>query len=74
MSDNETPADPLMADLEIYAAELDATLTVPHFVRWLLEHRPRLARLDARDLETLAAETLYEFAHRHPGPGQAPDE
>lgn len=57
------PSDPLMADLEIYAKELDATLTVPHFVVWLLKNRPQLSRLGAKDLEHMAAESLYKFAH-----------
>lgn len=55
--------DPLMEDLKTYAAEADATLTVPHFVGWLLRHRPQLARLDIRDLEAMAQESLHRFAH-----------
>ena len=55
--------NPLMEDLKLYAEEFDATLTVPYFVAWLLTNRPQLARLNPKDLETIAAESLYKFAH-----------
>ena len=39
------------------------TLTVPHFVNWLLLNRPQLKRLDIKDLEIMAQESLTKFAH-----------
>ncbi len=66
-----TKQDPLMQDLELYAQELDATLTVPHFVKWLLENRPQLARIDPKALEGMAAESLYSLAHIEPAPPES---
>lgn len=61
--------DPLMLDLEEYASEQDATLTVQNFVGWLLRKRPQLARISVPQLETMARESLLRFAHsarKHP--------
>ena len=57
-----TGDNPLDSDLETYAQELDATLTVPFFVRWLRQNRPTLDRISDEDLERLATECLYRFA------------
>ncbi|MFT5393674.1 MAG: hypothetical protein ACI8PT_003876 [Gammaproteobacteria bacterium] len=52
-----------MQDLELYAEQDDVTLTVPHFVNWLLINRPQLKRMNTKDLEIMAQESLTKFAH-----------
>ncbi len=57
-----------MQDSELYAGQDDATLTVPHFVNWLLLNRPQLKRMDIKDLEIMAQESLTKFAHASMAP------
>lgn len=54
---------PLYADLQRYAAGMDATLSVLHFVTWLRENRPDLQDLSDSELQALAYECVCEFAY-----------
>ena len=50
-------------DVASYAAELDATLKLPNFLGWLRKNQYQIESMNPDELEKIARECLYEFAH-----------